>query len=72
MVILTLDTVLSSRTSIAPWFGTAYVGYSPRNMIVTMVMVLQMADDSFKTDYKRYKIQWIRSITVNISNRTVK
>jgi len=57
MVILTLDTVLSSRTSIAPWFGTAYVGYSPRNMIVTMVMVLQMADDSFKTDYKRYKIQ---------------
>ena len=37
MVILTLDAILSSRTSAAtpsPWFGTAYGGYSRRNMML--------------------------------------
>ena len=67
MVILTLDAILSSRTSIAtssPWFGTAYGGYSHRN---TMVMVLQMADDSFATDYECYEINSVNKVNKKLT-----
>ena len=46
MVILTLDAILSSRTSIA----------------TSSLMVLQMADNSFATDYKRYEINSVNKV----------
>ena len=43
-------------------FGTTYGRYSD----VTMVMVLQMADNSFATDYKCYEINSVNKVCSDV------
>ena len=61
MVITPLDAILSSRTSVAlVWYCIWRI--FTENCDVTMVMVLQMVENSFATDYKRYEINSVNKV----------